>query len=165
MQISLIFLLLVWVINFMVLFFGKQSLPQQQHKKREQEKQQQQRLVAFYSSIPLFMMNIWPNDSFVSLSDVRDNLCLTLFVFPMHSHDLLWVPVHFICIQIGLCWTLLFNCLRSCAFIWPLIGLRQRFVNPVRSQWPKLAFVGHFLALWLRYVQISVSLSVICYSL
>ena len=49
--------------------------------------------------------------------------------------------------------------------IWPQIVLCWRFSNPVHSQWPKLAFVGHLLILWLCYVRIAVSLSGIFYSL
>ena len=53
---------------------------------------------------------------FVCLSGVCDDLCRTLYVFPVSSRELLCVPGRSICIVIGLCWTLFINNVRSCMF-------------------------------------------------
>ena len=49
--------------------------------------------------------------------------------------------------------------------LWTQISICHIFANSVCSQSPELSFVGRLLVLWVRYVNIFVSLLVICYSL
>ena len=76
------------------LFFRKISVVVATAQTREQNKQQHQMVGVFHSSIPLFMMSIWHNDSIICLSGINDGFCQILFIFPMRSCSFLYIPMH-----------------------------------------------------------------------
>ena len=152
-----------WVRNIGVLFLLRKISVAETAQKREQHQQQQYRVSVFNLLIPIFMMSIWTNDSFVCLLGVRNSLCWALFVFSMRSYALLCVCVHsrvlpcvtviYIYIWIGLWQALFVNRVRSCLFAislnWPSlemfqyrafsmswIGLCQLFDCPMRTLCP-----------------------------
>ena len=101
----------------------------------------------------IFMMSIWPNDSFLCLLIVRDGLCWALFIFSVRSCTFLCVPVYLLCTIIGLCQALFINCVlycafsmasdrtfleicQSCALSMPQIGLCWTFACPVSMLCP-----------------------------
>ena len=117
----------------------------------------------FDSSILLLLMIILPNDSFMNLLTVCDDLCWELFVFPVNSCAFLCIPMCSLCIRIDPCQTLFVNCVQLCTFSMasnrPLLeicqsrafsmkraGLCWTFAHPVSILYQNFCvFIGIFL--------------------